>query len=59
MELWEERLEICKECDSVKMFLEQFGGMVCGECGCVLNMKARIESATCPLNKWIINKDKE
>jgi hypothetical protein len=43
----EERLAVCKECP------ELFGPLNnCRQCGCFMNIKTRIYSATCPLGKW-------
>lgn len=39
-----ERLKICTSCEFRKGFL-------CGECGCVLQAKARIDDE-CPKDKW-------
>lgn len=27
-------------------------GMLCGECGCLVAAKVRLNAASCPLNKW-------
>ena len=42
---YEERLEVCKECD----FL--FEGM-CRKCGCYVEMRAAVTKNTCPVKKW-------
>lgn len=44
-ELYEERLQICKECE---MLLQ---GM-CRSCGCYVEMRAAIGKNSCPKNKW-------
>ena len=36
-----ERLEICAHCELRK-------GLICSECGCVLQAKARLEEEECP-----------
>lgn len=43
----EERLAICKECPELVGPLNN-----CRQCGCFMNIKVRIYSATCPLGKW-------
>lgn len=43
--LAQERLKICSTCQYRKQFL-------CGECGCVLQAKARITEELCPRKKW-------
>lgn len=40
-----ERYEICSECESNKMG-------ICTECGCVLKAKTMAEDASCPKGKW-------
>lgn len=49
-ELYEERIDICKQCE--QYYIDKILGARCNECGCRLNAKARIPEATCPLNKW-------
>jgi hypothetical protein len=44
-----ERLRICQGCEKVKSLL---GRMICGECGCLLELKATMSSMKCPLGKW-------
>jgi len=41
----EERLEICKSCEHYKLG-------ICMKCGCILQVKARIPAAECPIGKW-------
>lgn len=41
------RMDICRECPSLKTALN-----LCSECGCFMNIKVRIASASCPLGKW-------
>lgn len=43
------RLEICNNCDKLKI---KFTTRFCGECGCILAVKAAIKSFNCPLDKW-------
>jgi hypothetical protein len=45
-ELYEERINICKECPSFT------DSERCVECGCFMKAKAGIMEAKCPLNKW-------
>lgn len=40
-----ERLKICAVCKFRRVFL-------CGECGCVLQAKARLPEEKCPKDKW-------
>ncbi|NLZ82083.1 MAG: hypothetical protein GX915_00285 [Clostridiales bacterium] len=44
-ELYEERMEICKECDML------LSGM-CRKCGCFVEMRAAVEKNYCPGKKW-------
>lgn len=41
------RLAICKDCE---FFVEETSK--CRQCGCFMQYKALIPSASCPLNKW-------
>lgn len=43
--LYEERLEICRECD---MLLQ---GM-CRKCGCYVELRAAVRKNVCPRGKW-------
>ena len=43
----ERRMSICQECPSLLKLTNQ-----CKECGCVMNLKTKLEKATCPLGKW-------
>lgn len=50
---YEDRIAVCKPCYNFQtMTVAKVEVMVCGSCGCVLQGKARIESAKCPLGKW-------
>jgi hypothetical protein len=42
-----ERLAICRECP--RLFKPT---MTCKECGCFMQVKARIPAQSCPLGKW-------
>jgi len=44
-DLANKRLPICVECQFRK-------GFTCGECGCWLQAKARIQDEECPKGKW-------
>lgn len=44
-ELYEERLQICKECE---MFLEA----MCRSCGCYVELRAAVAKNGCPRKKW-------
>lgn len=41
------RLDICKKCPKLIKATSQ-----CKECGCFMNLKTKMEHATCPLGKW-------
>jgi hypothetical protein len=41
------RLEICKLCPELISLTNQ-----CKKCGCFMNLKTKLEKATCPLGKW-------
>lgn len=41
------RFEICKACPRLIQATNQ-----CRECGCFMNLKTKLEKATCPLHKW-------
>ena len=43
----QQRLAICKQCPELIGPLNN-----CVQCGCFMNIKVRIYSATCPLGKW-------
>ena len=45
-----ERLAICGSCERKKTTL---GIDSCSVCGCLIELKARIKSSECPLEKWI------
>ena len=43
------RLAICNQCpNKIKTSL----GDACGECGCILDAKVRVEDEHCDLDKW-------
>ena len=48
--MYENRLEICKSCDKLNIYMDKI--YQCKECACILNIKARIGSMECPLKKW-------
>ena len=45
----QKRLEVCNNCDKLKI---KFITRICGECGCILAVKAAIKGFKCPLDKW-------
>jgi Rieske Fe-S protein len=44
-EVYDERLSLCKQCDSL------LSGM-CRHCGCYVEMRAVIDKNYCPVKKW-------
>lgn len=44
---YNERMNVCNGCESYVKLLHQ-----CRECGCIMNLKARLKKAKCPLSKW-------
>lgn len=42
-----QKYDICKGCDKFFKPTRQ-----CKECMCFMNLKTKIEGATCPLGKW-------
>lgn len=48
--LAKKRIAICKKCKSLE-HIEMLGD-ICGECGCILEAKARVKDEKCELNKW-------
>ena len=62
---WEKRLAVCNGCEHSHPILGQItcGTPLMGEtiivddkkvklCGCVMALATKVESKTCPLNKW-------
>jgi hypothetical protein len=45
IETLQARLNTCKTC-------EHFKGGVCGKCGCIIFLKARLATSQCPIGKW-------
>jgi Family of unknown function (DUF6171) len=41
------RFDICKGCPELISLTNQ-----CKKCGCIMNLKTKLQKATCPLNKW-------
>ena len=41
------RLDICKACPELIQFSKQ-----CRKCGCFMNLKTKLENASCPIGKW-------
>lgn len=48
LEIAEKRLTICRTCER---YLPKRGGK-CLECGCIMDFKALLPEANCPLGKW-------
>lgn len=47
IEIKDKRLSICNGCE--RLFAPT---KTCKECGCFMELKARVPFAHCPLNKW-------
>lgn len=41
------RYDICKACPELIKLTKQ-----CKQCGCFMNVKTKLQEATCPLGKW-------
>ena len=46
-EIAEERFSMCKGCEHFIKLSKQ-----CKKCGCFMNLKTKLEEATCPIGKW-------
>jgi len=48
------RLDICKTCTFAKVLIKVGDKIVlqCKECDCLCELKARVNTEVCPLNKW-------
>jgi len=46
-ELKEQRISICRQCPEYISLTTQ-----CKKCGCIMEMKTRLENAVCPIGKW-------
>ena len=46
-ELAEKRLNICKACPELIKLTKQ-----CKKCGCLMEIKTKLQAATCPIGKW-------
>lgn len=46
-ELANHRYSICEGCPELIQLTKQ-----CKQCGCFMNLKTKLEQATCPLGKW-------
>ncbi len=44
-ELYEKRIDVCKECDSL------LAG-TCQKCGCYVEIRAALKSNACPVKRW-------
>lgn len=49
-QLARKRIAVCKKCESLEHI--DILGDICGECGCILEAKARVKDEKCKLNKW-------
>lgn len=45
--LQKKRIEICEQCERFFKLTRQ-----CRECGCFMDLKTKLENATCPKDKW-------
>lgn len=46
-EVKQKRLELCKGCEHFIKLTHQ-----CTKCGCFMDQKTKLRSATCPIGKW-------
>lgn len=46
-ELYSKRMNICLQCPELINLTKQ-----CKKCGCFMELKTKLEEATCPLGKW-------
>ena len=46
-DVFAERMSTCSGCPQFIKMTKQ-----CKKCGCFMNLKAKLENASCPLNKW-------
>lgn len=46
-DVFNSRISICNACSDLIKLTKQ-----CKKCGCFMAIKARLEAATCPLEKW-------
>lgn len=46
-EVSKERYSICQSCDRFNQLTK-----LCNECNCIMFLKTKLQSATCPINKW-------
>lgn len=51
VKLPEVRINICKQCEHSKDIIKNIINR-CILCGCFIEAKARIKTATCPIGKW-------
>lgn len=48
--MYKERIKICESCDKMKVVLGYI--KQCSLCWCLLDIKARVTSESCPIDKW-------
>lgn len=46
-EVSDKRIEVCNGCPEFVKLTSQ-----CKKCGCFMNVKTKLENASCPLSKW-------
>lgn len=46
-QMYQTRISICKACPELIKLTRQ-----CKKCGCFMNLKTKIEKASCPIGKW-------
>lgn len=52
-ELYNSRMKICLECPDLKQVkIIHSTSPQCKRCGCMMEAKARLAHANCPINKW-------
>ena len=45
--IFESRMKICRACPELWAPTEQ-----CKKCGCFMSLKAKLDAAKCPIDKW-------
>jgi hypothetical protein len=49
-EKYTKRIDICKQCDQRREL--PMNVLQCKKCGCIMNLKARLDGMKCPIGKW-------